>query len=276
MRFVNPRLMFTPAFLAFAGLAPAQQNGALVRADASPWAYAQAAPQVNNSDGDGAPRPQISRLPFAPGSRTGEILGIYASPLPPAMAAQFRLKPRSAIVVDGVIPGSAAERAGIQQYDIITTIDGRPAVGPRQVENSLARHKDGDQVQVELIREGNRQTVTLAIHRPADSDDGRYRPDKGPDKSNGFGGMAPADKQKLKDMSDRVRSEIENQEKKLEELTARIREEAEMARKQIQELRDELRREAQRQKDQLQRDLRDRDNNNKDDHSEGGADRPRQ
>src|SRR6185312_14894597 len=58
---------------------------------------------------------------YAKGS-VGQVMGVYVSPVPPAMAAQLRLKPRTGLVVEGVMQGSAAEQAGIQQYDVIDRV----------------------------------------------------------------------------------------------------------------------------------------------------------
>src|SRR5947209_7419849 len=128
-----PRVLIAPAFLSLAGLASAQTATVRIQTDNAnpgPSVVVQDAPQPNGKL-EPAPAPQLNRRTTAVNGRSGEFLGIYASPVHPAMAAQLKLKPKTGMVVEGVIPGSAAERAGIQQYDIVTAVEGQPFSGPQ-------------------------------------------------------------------------------------------------------------------------------------------------
>lgn len=64
-----------------------------------------------------------------------------------------------------VVPGSAAEKAGIQQEDIITKVDGQRVKSTD--ENSLlsviSKKKVGDTVQIEYWRDGETKTATLTL-----------------------------------------------------------------------------------------------------------------
>ena len=75
-----------------------------------------------------------------------------------------------AVVVD-VQAGSAAAAAGIREGDIITRLDGDVVDGPEALAALIAGHRPGDEVTVELERDGETQTVdaTLGAHNESNS-----------------------------------------------------------------------------------------------------------
>jgi S1-C subfamily serine protease len=74
-------------------------------------------------------------------------------------------------VVVSVQAGAAADEAGIEQGDVITALDGESVDGPQDLAALIARHQPGDEVTVELQRDGESQTldVTLGAHEQASS-----------------------------------------------------------------------------------------------------------
>jgi S1-C subfamily serine protease len=50
--------------------------------------------------------------------------------------------------VAGVVPGSAAERAGIEEGDVITAVDGTTVASAAALHSTLAAHRAGDTVKV--------------------------------------------------------------------------------------------------------------------------------
>ena len=61
------------------------------------------------------------------------------------------------------MPDSAAAKAGIEQYDVIIAVDGEPVHDPQQFSEAIRGHKPGEQVNLELIREGKRRTLSLDL-----------------------------------------------------------------------------------------------------------------
>ncbi len=257
MKFANCGII-AGSILSAAAFAPAQTFDVTVRTENPQnlsWVtveqFAQETPQAT-------PKPNpMPRMPVTVMGRGANSLGVYVSPVPPALASQLKLKQRAGLVVEGVLPGSPAEHAGIQQYDVISRFDGQDISNPQQVERTLNRHKEGEELSVEVIREGRRVMLSVAVQKSNQSmeNDSAFRP-------------VPKDKQKQVDeMSERLKSEIEKQEKRIEELTEKIRAEAELAKKQIQQLKEQIRRDAQQQKDQILKDSKNRD----DQHDDGGG-----
>jgi len=241
--------IFAGSLLAAATFAPAQSYDVTVRTENpqnKPWVIVDAYPQETPQ---AAPKALLQRVPVI--GRGADALGVYVSPVPPAMAAQLRLKQKTGLVVEGVVPGSPAERAGIQQYDVISSVDGQSVTNPQQVERSVSRHKEGEEVPVDLIREGKHLTLSLAVQRPTQSADSKSN-DRQVSKDN---------QKQVDEMSERLKSEIEKQEKRIQELTEKIRAEAELAKKQIQDLKEQIRRDAQQQKEQMLKDSKNRNDN---------------
>ena len=69
------------------------------------------------------------------------------------------------IVVEEVVRGGPADRAGLRRFDIITAIDGTPLKGMNDLITYLARETvPGDTVQLSILRQADEPaevTVTL-------------------------------------------------------------------------------------------------------------------
>jgi PDZ domain len=63
------------------------------------------------------------------------FLGIQPADLTPQIAQQFRIEADAGVIVLDVVPGSAAEKAGLESGDLLTSADGTPL---RRVEDLLA------------------------------------------------------------------------------------------------------------------------------------------
>jgi len=81
-------------------------------------------------------------------------LGIEVQPLTPELAESFGLEGRPGIVVAAVYRDSPAAHAGLQPGDIIFSIDGEPAGDGRKSMNLVAQAKPGDQINIQILRNG--------------------------------------------------------------------------------------------------------------------------
>ncbi|MCA9178034.1 MAG: PDZ domain-containing protein [Planctomycetales bacterium] len=70
-------------------------------------------------------------------------------------------------VIRQVIQGSAAEEAGLEPGDIITSFDNEPIRGFRHLSQELLMHPPGDAVPVTVDRSGTSLTVTVVLQRRA-------------------------------------------------------------------------------------------------------------
>jgi putative serine protease PepD len=72
--------------------------------------------------------------------------------------------------IAAVTSGSPADKAGLQQGDVITEIDGEQ-VSADDLRRAVAEHKPGDKVELTVRRDGGTQTVTATLgKRPTQSD----------------------------------------------------------------------------------------------------------
>jgi len=87
-------------------------------------------------------------------------LGIIGRTVNDYIAAYFGIPPMGVQVV-GVTPGGAAESAGIQIGDIITSFGGEPVFMMEELQQAIRQRQIGDTVEVRVLREG--ATITLEI-----------------------------------------------------------------------------------------------------------------
>lgn len=65
--------------------------------------------------------------------------------------------------VAGVEPGSPAADAGFQEGDVITNVAGRQITDPRDLTAAVRMQAEGDTVSVEFLRNGETQTIDVAV-----------------------------------------------------------------------------------------------------------------
>jgi S1-C subfamily serine protease len=103
------------------------------------------------------------------------FLGIEATPITRDIARLFRL-PERGLLVDSVVPGSAAANAGVHPGrrevivegeswrlggDILLAVDGQSVATLEQLRTLVARKRPGDKVRLELHRGGSQDRVTV-------------------------------------------------------------------------------------------------------------------
>ncbi len=103
-------------------------------------------------------------------------LGIVSFPIGPELAEQMGLAADAGVLIQKVIPGGAAERAGLrggnqQAYlgntpimiggDLIVAIDGQQVADPQDISAIMDSHQAGDTISVTILR--GRQQMTLKL-----------------------------------------------------------------------------------------------------------------
>lgn len=107
-------------------------------------------------------RPLADQL-VANGSVQHPSIGIQYVPLNPAIAAQLGVNQSYGAVVMDVVSGSGAAQAGLQQGDIIVAIDGTDLREESALPQAISTHKPGDTVTMTVLRNGQRQDVTVTL-----------------------------------------------------------------------------------------------------------------
>lgn len=90
-------------------------------------------------------------------------LGVGLTELTPELRAHFGVPEESGTMVSKVEPGSPADKAGIRVGDIVTRIDGNAVKSSWDVSAKVRGLDEGQQVPIEVWRNGKAQNVTAAI-----------------------------------------------------------------------------------------------------------------
>jgi S1-C subfamily serine protease len=99
------------------------------------------------------------------GRVTGVWLGVQGSDLDWVSAA--RLSVPGGALVGEVMSGSPADRAGLSASDIVVGLDGAPVTSMGQLVAALRRHRAGDTVRVDLVRDQQPMSmVVVLVERP--------------------------------------------------------------------------------------------------------------
>ncbi len=91
------------------------------------------------------------------------IPGLEVGEITPELAEEMNLKSLDGVVVSHVIRNGAAERSGIQQNDVIVSIDGNPISGKGSFEEVLSYYYPGDRATVTYLRDNVRQESELTL-----------------------------------------------------------------------------------------------------------------
>jgi Do/DeqQ family serine protease len=97
------------------------------------------------------------------GSVRRGLLGVTIATVTPEIADNYGLNDTSGALVTTVAPGSAAEDAGLQINDVITTVNDHPIKDAGALRNAIGLLQPGDEVRIGFVREGRRQNVTAVL-----------------------------------------------------------------------------------------------------------------
>ncbi len=67
------------------------------------------------------------------------------------------------VLVAGVLAGGPADRAGIQQGDVITALDGKPMTSVEALQEAIAQHQPGDRVSVTVRRTDGDHSIPVTL-----------------------------------------------------------------------------------------------------------------
>ncbi|MGA3101871.1 MAG: trypsin-like peptidase domain-containing protein [Terracidiphilus sp.] len=111
-------------------------------------------------------------------------LGIVSYAIGPDLASQMGLSADSGVLIQRVVPGGAAERAGLrggseQAYvgntpivlggDLIVAIDGHEITDPQDISAIMDKHQAGDTVSVTIVRGKKQMTLKLILGEARDT-----------------------------------------------------------------------------------------------------------
>ncbi len=90
-------------------------------------------------------------------------LGVGIQPLTAELATKFGVSESEGVLVNEVFDKDPAAKAGIQPGDIITKVDGKTVDTPNRLSRLIASIEPGINATVEILRDGKRQTLSVAL-----------------------------------------------------------------------------------------------------------------
>lgn len=90
-------------------------------------------------------------------------LGIAIQNVTPELQKFFDLKELQGVIVAQVLPNSPAEAAGIEQGDVILTLDGKPVEDANTFSLHVSEIKPGTQAELGILRSGKRITKPVTV-----------------------------------------------------------------------------------------------------------------
>ncbi len=91
------------------------------------------------------------------------MLGVHLADPGAALRKHLRLEPGEGSMIRGLYQGLPAERAGLQQYDVIIAIDGNPVDNSGTILETLAEAEAGDEVTLSVVQNGRHKEFTVTL-----------------------------------------------------------------------------------------------------------------
>ena len=99
------------------------------------------------------------------GTVTRGWIGVELQPVTPALAESFKLGTLEGAIINGVLNGGPADKAGVKPGDVLVAIDGKPIVDPQSVLSTVTGIAPGSAAKVKLKRKGQDLELSVTIGR---------------------------------------------------------------------------------------------------------------
>lgn len=98
------------------------------------------------------------------------MIGINLAPLSEEMRKQFNVAVEKGVVLTGIVPGSAAEKAQLKPGDIVVRVQGETVESLPGFMKSMRKFGAGDTVKFTVVREGSETTADVTLNpRPLET-----------------------------------------------------------------------------------------------------------
>ncbi len=97
-------------------------------------------------------------------------LGVLPQPVDQSMADYYGMDSPRGVLITQVNADTPADRAGLQDGDIILSVDGRDIKNPSMLRNVISLSEVGQEVDLAIIRDGKEKNVAVKLEKFPDSD----------------------------------------------------------------------------------------------------------
>jgi Do/DeqQ family serine protease len=106
---------------------------------------------------------QVMEQIIQTGGVTRGWIGVEAREITPEMSESFRMGATTGVLIEGVLRGGPAERAGLKPGDILVAIEGKPVKDPNAMLNLVAALVPGKHASIKLRRDNKDVDVQVAV-----------------------------------------------------------------------------------------------------------------
>jgi len=106
---------------------------------------------------------QIMEQIIQTGGVTRGWIGVEAREITPEMGESFRLGATTGVLIEGVLRGGPAERAGLKPGDVLVAIEGKPVKDPNSMLNLVAALVPGKPASIRLRRDNKDVELQVAV-----------------------------------------------------------------------------------------------------------------
>lgn len=113
------------------------------------------------------------------------MLGINIQNLTDDMSKALGISTTEGVLISGVQPGSAAEKAGLKRGDVITAINGEKVEDRNVLRNKVAGTQPGAEIKLTILRDGKEQEMSATLDEVKSTDKAGGQGDDEPGKPAG-------------------------------------------------------------------------------------------
>jgi serine protease Do len=108
-------------------------------------------------------------------------IGVGLREVDPDLERSLKLTVHRGAMVQDVIAGSPADRAGLQPYDVVVSFDDETVANDDALIRSISSHAPGSAARLQVVRDGRPQTFTVKLteRAPREKQDARSEPASG-------------------------------------------------------------------------------------------------
>jgi C-terminal processing protease CtpA/Prc len=93
----------------------------------------------------------------------GAFLGIYMEDLDSKMIKKLDYPKSTGVLITGIVEDSPAEETGLEEDDVIYSIEGEKVKDSKELGKLIASKEPGDEVKIVVYRDGKKKTFDLAL-----------------------------------------------------------------------------------------------------------------
>ena len=103
------------------------------------------------------------------GQVTRGWLGVQVQDVTRELAESFGMKRPHGALVARVLPDSPAEKAGLQEYDVIKEVDGKRIEDAQELTNLIASYQPSTEINIEILRDGKMKSMSVKLDERPES-----------------------------------------------------------------------------------------------------------